>query len=189
MPITIEGEAEHPDVTALKQRVREVAEDYAKRHNWCREVQRALAEAGIVDETKVHVQVDFHIEGGEPQQTMLRMPQSDLAGKRRAAQHTFVADLLSPEVTIGRATIKVPVIIDDLNLVESGGTEALREGWVLCYTSVDGRVQHIVHGASLRDQPYWTIAECGASGSWVEESTRSEGRVCARCTTRHDARN
>jgi stress-induced morphogen len=185
MPITIEGDTEHPDVTALKQRVREVAEQYAKRHNWCREVQRALAEAGIVDETRLHVQVDFHIEGADAQQTTIRIPQSDLAGKTRRQQHALVADLLSPEVTIGRVAIKVPVIIDDLNLVESGASE-VKDGYVLRYTSHEGKVQHIVEEVSLRHNRHWTLAECGSSGSWVEESSRSEGRVCARCVTRHE---
>lgn len=187
MPITIEGEVEHPDVTALKQRVREVAETYAKRHNWCREVQRALAEAGIVDETRLHVQVDFHIEGADAQQTTIRVPQSDLAGKTRRQQHALVADLLSPEVAIGRVMVKVPVRIDDLNLVESAAG-AIHEGYVLRYTSDEGKVQHILNEDALRNSPYFSSAECGASGSWVENSLRGENRVCTRCTTRHDNR-
>ena len=191
MTLNLVAEAEHPDVVAVKEKVREVAMKYAKKHNWCDVVSAALIEAGIVDGQKVRVIIRFTVSGSEPQEAKKTYPVSDLAGKTVEEQHAFVADDIAPKVLVVGTEVTLPVTVIDLtqdgDLIGGQPTPghrrdglAIPAGYIGFYMSDAGRVAHLVRDPGtltsvdsamreaqistwLRDNRRGLIAACGAS--------------------------
>lgn len=198
MTLNIQQEAEHPEVTALKEKVREVAKRYARRHDWCSVVDDALREMGVEEARPQRINVSIRFTSpmldGE-QETTARFFVRDLVGKSEAEQNAWVAEQIAPTVRLGGASVTIPVTVLDLTHMEPQGLDAVPEGYVAFYTSAEGRVAHLMQtpGAVRRGMVTMTdylsrhpvYGMCGAGGyGQVEESTRSEGRVCKRCSDR-----
>ena len=191
MPLNLDMEqpAEHPDVTALKAKVTEVAKKYAKQYNWCNVVDNALAEAGIITTpTMLRVDITFTVAGSAEQHATKKFKAEDLTGKTTEEQNAWVAEQIAPKVNVAGTTVTLPVTVIDLNLVETGaGDPGLPEGYVKRFKTQDGRVQHIVPERNLTGEHNyrWVNALCGEENigtSWSETSNRSEDRVCRRCS-------
>lgn len=201
MPLNIEVEAEHPDVTALKKRVIEVTKKYTDRHGWCGEAQKALAEAGVTESRakKVDVEIVFTVEGVEEEQHgRKRITASSLAGKTPEQMNAYVTDMLRTEGTyaVAGTTITPLITVTDLNEWHPGEGD-VPAGYSAAFTSREGRVKHLLVTPRrvleaedpkaalerhLRGSNYFM---CGA-GSYggALESTRDEGRICQKCLTR-----
>lgn len=54
---TFEALQDSPEIAEYKERVKKVADEYTKRHGWCRQVKNALKEIGIEDEKPISVNV------------------------------------------------------------------------------------------------------------------------------------
>jgi hypothetical protein len=198
MPLNIEVEQEHPDVTALKEQVREVAQKYARRHNWCAEVNRALAEAGIIDPRpkKMSVEILFTVGDSEEQRAIKRFPLADLAGKTPEEQNAWVAEQITPKVEVaGVEVTSLNVMVRDLNEVTRAARSGLEypTGYVHFYTSNDGRVAHLMEDPGVEVTDGWLqrngrYALCTQVAYLaVTESARSEGRVCPHCLARAES--
>jgi hypothetical protein len=155
MPITLpEQAAEHPDVTALKERVREVATKYAKNHNWCGVVKQALREAGIEDPNsqKIAVTISFTVAGSEAQTAVKKFNVSDLVGKTHEEQMVWIAEKIAPKVDVAGTQVTLPVAVLDIDgtfeartssgLIVVDGLE-YPQGYIHYYTSDDSRVAHL----------------------------------------------
>jgi hypothetical protein len=160
MPLNISVEAEHPDVTVLKAKVREVAKRYTKKHGWCAEVNKALREAGIEDDAKVKVEIKFTVSGSAEQTATQTFAASALAGKTAEEQNAWVADQIAPKVVVAGVEVTLPVTVIDLTLVEeikpvpaAGYKDGMDypDGYVHFYTSNEGRVAHLVRKDSVLD--------------------------------------
>lgn len=197
MPLSIEATTpvEHPDVTALKDKVREAAKKHSVR-NHCGEYKSWLRQLGIDDaEEKVHVEIEFTVSGSSPQKAVQKFRVADLAGKTAEEQHTWVAEKIAPKVDVAGTKVTLPVTIIDLNKVEKpvitlAGT-IIPEGYIARYASNDARVLHVIQTTEeilARSNGNSRIySACGESSyRWSEESARSEGRVCRNCS-RHVA--
>jgi len=204
MPLQIEVEAEHPDVTALKQKVRDVAKTYTSRHGWCREVKNALREAGIEDERKINVEITFTVAGSDEQKTIAGFPVSDLAGKTDEEQKQIVAEKIAPKVNVAGAQVTIPVTIVDLNKSDKqavGGLGGLEypDAYIHFYVSDSGRVAHLANkpssvmaGQSVEDYLQRQrnsggalYSVCGEAAYYpVSTSNRSENRLCQNCVSR-----
>lgn len=201
MPLQIEVETEHPDVTALKKRVKEVAERYKRRYNWCREVNQALREAGIEDNNTITVEVTFTVAGSDEQKSVVVFPISDLAGKDDEEQKQVVAEKIAPKVNVAGTTVSIPVTIVDLNESSRNAATGLNvpNGYTHFYISESGRVAHLVplpyqvtSGQMALEE--WTrqwangrgvSAVCGEISYYPTTiSARSENRVCQNCANR-----
>lgn len=205
MPLQIEVEAEHPDVTALKQKVREVAQSYTRRHGWCREVKNALREAGIEDERKVNVEITFTVAGSDEQKTIAGFQVSDLAGKSDEEQKALVAEKIAPKVNVAGAQVTIPVTIVDLNESDKqavsgvGGLE-YPDNMFHFYVSDSGRVAHLANKPlavvedrqnvqqyidAQRSRGHAIYAICGETAYYpTSTSIRSENRICQNCASR-----
>lgn len=199
MPLNIEREVEHPDVTALKAKVTTVARRYASSHGWCSVVEDALREAGVTGTSgprNINVEVTFTVNGGEEQKAVHRFPRDPLAvAESVEAQHQYVLDqIVVPSVVLG-VEVKPEVQIIDLTEATHGkGGLEYPDGFVHVYSSREGRVAHLLreptdrgHTENLRR---WLrrglhYAMCGSMMSApTEESDRSEDRVCKKCLER-----
>lgn len=163
MTLNIEQtEVEHPDVTALKQRVKEVAGRYTSRHGWCGEVKAALREAGIDDVASIKVAITFTMAGSEQQTVEKVYPVDKLAGKSEAEQNAFVAADIAPKVKVAGLDVTLPVTVVDLTQVgdiqrggavpttdPSSGLSYDTERFQHFYTSREGRVAHLVRRDGL----------------------------------------
>jgi hypothetical protein len=97
------GTTDSEELREYKEKIREVAKVYTKRHGWCREVKNALKELGIEDEKKV--QIELTTSMGFVLNTQI-LP-SNLVGKSEQEQKEILAKH-----------------IGSLNLVGNGGTQA-----------------------------------------------------------------
>ena len=204
MPLQIEVEAEHPEVVALKKKVKEVAQTYTSRHGWCREVKAALREAGIEDSRNIHVEVTFSVAGSDEQKSIVKFPVEDLAGKTDDEQKQLVADKIAPKVMVAGTQVTIPVTVVDLN--ESDQNALARQGleypdaYMHFYISDGGRVAHLSNKPRSVLDGNETVAEyfsgrrgrgapihalCGeVSYGPVTHSARSENRICGNCSRR-----
>lgn len=210
MPLILpEQPPEHPDVTALKNRVREVAARYKKRYNWCDEINAALREAGVdTVNARMSVTIRFSVAGSEEQTATKVFDVASLMGKTHEEQVAWVADQIAPKVDVAGVQVTLPVTVHEVDgeyppdqvtnngLIIVGGL-SYPTGHLHFYTSSEGRVAHLVrydwdpqtndHSAALQayrtTRRYDTRGLCGAETySPQGRSLRSEGRVCARCT-------
>ena len=215
MPLILpEQPPEHPDVTALKNRVREVAADYKRRYNWCNEINAALREAGIdTVNAKMSVAIQFSVAGSETQTATKTFEVASLMGKTHEEQLAWIADQIAPKVDVAGTAVTLPVTVIDIDgeykepeSPLAGGMITLNgltypEGYIHFFTSSEGRVAHLVryqwtpttmqsHIEELRRvkeaRRYGQLrAICGTDAyTPAANSIRSEGRVCVRCTER-----
>lgn len=206
MPLNIEVETEHPDVTALKKRVIAVTKKYTDRHGWCSEAQKALAEAGVTESKskKVDVEIIFVIEGVEEQQNgRKRITASTLAGKTPEQMNAYVTDMLRTESTymVAGRTITPLITVIDLNEWHPGSTD-VPNGYSGLFTSREnGRVRHLIptpRRVREADDPvgalnryahgrviYFMCSE--STGIGTSDSIRDGGRICNACMSRAEA--
>jgi hypothetical protein len=197
MPLNIEVEAEHPDVTALKKNVAQVAKRYATAHGWCSVVDDALREAGVTGPSgprNINVEVTFTINGGEEQKATHRFPREPFVGKSAEQQHQYVLDQIVTPVSVLGVEVRPDVQIVDLNETTGLGRDGLDypDGYIHVYSSREGRVAHLLRlpvnepenlGRWIRRGLHYAM--CGSLMSTpTQESDRSEDRVCKKCLDR-----
>ena len=219
MPLILpEQPPEHPDVTALKNTVREVAKRYAKEYNLCSVVDRALREAGINGpNAKVEVAIRFSVAGSDEQTAHKTFDVNSLVGKTHEEQVAWIAEQIAPKVDVAGVQVTLPVTVLDIDgeyeepaspvangqITINGFTYP--EGHIHAFTSSEGRVAHLLrHDWDPNSQPlvdalnevrtsrrYGNLrALCGTDlYSPTTFSTRSEGRICFRCVERTAARS
>ena len=199
MPLNIEVPTEHPDVTALKQKVIKVADQYTRTHGWCDVVNQALRDMGVKGvpgPRKINVEVTFTVEGVDGEQRAThRFDRESLADKTTEQQHEYVLEqIVTPSVVLG-VQITPNVTIIDLNEAARTSRDGLEypEGYVHVYTSREGRVAHLLRDPGVDDLRRWLrrgihYAMCSdLMTSPVTESDRSEGRVCKKCLDRAES--
>lgn len=188
-----------PEVAALKDKVRTVAEKYKKRHNWCQEVERALVEMGV-DEAKKHVIVRTTLTNGVA--ISVRIPVDDLNGKGEDVQKAVIAKAVGSlhlsgggSGVIGGSTLLVTAtMIESMELQSPipGATTSAGGGDGWYYTSNLGRVMHnysnyTLESARTRGFGYFD-AVCGRGSTNINEMTTTsslgEDRRCTRCEAR-----
>lgn len=214
MPLILpEQPPEHPEVTALKQKVREVAADYKRRYNWCNEINAALREAGIdTTSAKMAVTIRFSLAGSDEQTATKTFDVAALIGKTHEEQVAWVADQIAPKVAVAGVEVTLPVTVHDIDgeyspvPVMDNGLIVIQglsypNGYIHFFTSTEGRVAHLaryewdwstldVQTALTRfreGRRYGglTRAICGAETyTPVAQSARSESRLCHRCYER-----
>lgn len=185
---------ESPEVAALKEKVREVAMRYAKRHSWCSEVKRALREIGIEDPRNV----DVTVTTGLGFAITVNLPPVALHGKTEDQQKRIIAARISKLVITstggnvkGEPIALTPEMIVDMTLAAAASASGpdRATGWV--YTSNQGRVLHHItevsgrpEHLSLGSSGQYYYASCGITAlgnSLTLESPKGEGRRCAGC--------
>lgn len=201
MPLNIEPTAvEHPDVTALKQRIIAVTKKYTDRHGWCAEARNALREAGVLDEPSnknINVEVTFTINGSEEQKASQRFRLRDLTGKSHEQQLEWVRDQIATPTLILGVPVTPEVVVLDLNesSTVSHGNLSYPEGYTHIYVSNEGRVAHLLLNAENREGPtlerwisrsiHYTLCGTSAYRTGTLDSPRAvAGKVCAKCLTR-----
>lgn len=183
-----------PEVAALKERVRQVADKYTSRHGWCSEVKKALREAGVLPENKkIAVDVAFSLAGSDPATSTIKVKVSELVGLDEEGQKSLISKKISPEVTVAGVKINLPV-----NIVSFSAAPAppsiVPEGQYGFFLSDEGRVTHLVTSPSrfessedfeeklLQNTSQWVAALCGNGSYYVTTSSaRDENRLCANC--------
>lgn len=201
------GTVDTPEVEAYKQKVKEVAQRYARDHNWCSVVNRALAELGI-DDTKT-VDVGVTLSSGITFNT--RVAAAALLNRSEAEQFAVVAEKV-PTLSIGGINVasstSLPVTVESisgLTLLSSPPPEPgseIEEDGVWLYTSNEGRVRHFFRDAQIvneqvvegprRHERYYGYryrSVCGTE-TWsdpVIASPRGTGNDCAKCIQRRQA--
>lgn len=158
MPLNIEvtEPTEHPDVTALKDKVREAAKAHSKRSH-CGEYKSWLRDLGIEDEqfNAIAVEITFTAFGVEGQKAVKKFFEKDLAGKTPEEQNAWVAAQIAEKVMIAGTPVTIPLTVTDLNAAPEGAvtpggnwgtTEAglvIPTGYFHAFTSNEGRVAHL----------------------------------------------
>lgn len=212
MALVLPEDFDTAEVTVLKRHVRSVAQKYAERHGWCDVVNKALAEAGITDNSKIHVCVTFRVGGVDLDfTTVQRYSVGDLSGKTDEEQRVWVAEQIQIEqdVMVAGVTMELPVEVISLENASTPGIGDVEVpvGYLPIYTSEEGRVAHLIGEHSvpeyaqeseeayanwLRNQRMGSDikALCRAGDYWTRPVVRSPradtGRVCATCTKRAD---
>lgn len=204
MPLNIEvtEPTEHPDVTALKQKVAEAAKEHSRR-NHCGEYKSWLRQLGIEDvkAKKIVVEITFTAFGVEGQKATKAFPEKDLVGKTAEEQNAWVAEQISEKVTIAGTQVAIPLTVTDLNPAEdavvlteaspSWGTTGLGlvvpYGYTHVYTSNEGRVAHLVrlNDETLR-QLHLTNGEREQENiilTFLNRGNGYRGRATAACST------
>lgn len=210
MPLNIEVQTEHPDVTALKKRVVEVTHRYTNAHGWCNEANNALREAGVLDSPKnnIRVAITFTVAGSEEQQAVKVFNAADLIELSDDERKAFVAEQIMPDVSVAGVKVNLPVTIIDLNNTEATGMNsglAYPEEFQHFYSSQEGRVAHLIRADRLHRRVREAIANgeppevveaamkrgyiaatCGMNAAYSATltSTRSENRICVKCIER-----
>lgn len=191
MTLNITATSENSEVAALKDKVREVANKYAKRHSWCSVVNAALKECGIdPDPPKIRVQIEFSVAGSKTQTAIKNFRISDLAGKDDTAQKVWVANEIAPTVEVAGTKVLLPVVILDLS--EAAATArstnvlgVVPDGYVGRFLSDEGRVKHLIREGDLAHYGRRKNFLCGQYSYYPSEtSSRDEGRICAKCSGR-----
>ena len=197
MPLDLsEHEEVNSELNEFKTKVEVIAKKYAKEHNWCEVVDRALAEIGI-EPTGLRAMVDV--------QVTVQMPISldsitDLVGKTPEEINTTIAEKMVQDgfvlvpahqshgirylSTHDRLNADRFKVTDVNELTGSSTINGVPMGYVAVFTSDEGRVSHYVLQSGMESR-YGSSALCGASVyRWREHSSRDEGRVCAKCRQR-----
>jgi len=200
MPLDLsEHEEVNSELNEFKTKVEVIAKKYAKEHNWCEVVDRALAEIGI-EPTGLRAMVDV--------QVTVQMPISldsitDLVGKTPEEINTTIAEKMVQDgfvlvpahqshgirylSTHDRLNADRFKVVDVNELSNNITVNGIPMGYAPMFTSDEGRVSHYVLRSELENR-YGTSALCGANVyRWRERSDRDEGRTCAKCQQR--ARN
>lgn len=199
--MNIEREVEHPDVTALKEKVAQTAREYASAHGWCSVVEDCLREAGVTGAPgprNITVEVTFTVNGGEEQKATHRFLRDPLAEAQSVeAQHQYVLEQIVVPSTVLGVEIRPEVQIIDLNETDRLSRDGLvyPDGYVHAYYSREGRVAHLFPEPvnEVENMRRWIRsglhhAMCGGLMSApTQESYRSEGRVCKKCLERAEA--
>lgn len=184
-----ENSADTPELAAFKKTVETVAKKYAKKNQWCNEVDKALAEMGIKPQPDITIDVTT-VHG-------LKLPvligPSLLVGKTEAQQKQAVAKVLGT-LTIsagGRSSTTLSVAeadIVDMALSTEPIPAAPAEHWY--YTSNAGRVLHYFRyypadsDGRTRGEWYTQYANCGQTASQrnlTQDSPRGTGTRCDHC--------
>lgn len=183
-----------PEVAALKERVRFVADKYTSRHGWCSEVKKALREAGVITEDKkIAVDVTFSIAGSDPATSSIKIKVSELSGLDEEGQKSLISKKISPEVTVAGVKINLPVNI--VSFSESPAPPSIvPEGHYGYFLSNEGRVTHLVAGPEkweteeeflklfARSGTTWITSFCNNGTYYASDvSSRDENRLCTNC--------
>lgn len=170
-----------PEVQELKRNVERVAMHYARRHNWCSEVQRALAEVGITGTQPLRVQAT--VLGTE---ATVEVPLNKVQGKTAEQQAAAVAEAIGT-IYIGNTAVPFPAsAVSSMTVLPPRTTITgigAGDAWVRL---TNGRVLHLGHGWN-EDGRYVRTA-CGESirrtnlveASGVALNHRAKCTPCAR---------
>lgn len=158
----VAGSAENAEVTALKKKVKKVADNYTRRYGWCDEVKKALAEIGIEEEKGVVVEVTLL----SPATTLpVTVKPSLLHRKTAQEQATVLAGMLGEVkiVTPGGLTLDSRPMggenVASMRLVE-GVDASLVDAWM--FTGPQGRVTHYLRGVNDPNRTRsWVYTACG----------------------------
>lgn len=176
-----------PEVAALKEKVREVAQKYAKQHNWCSVVKRALKEAGIESDP---VTVSVNVTTALGMTFVVKTDPSTLIGKTEDEQKAVLAERIG-QVTLSGAkgvtgSFKVlPEAIAEMAVQPQQELAAPDPAWL--YINDSSRVRHLIVSGNRID-PTGRYTACGEylyqdGQDW---SNRAEDRNCARCERSQD---
>lgn len=184
----------------VKAKAVSVARKYAQRHNWCREVERAIEEAGLGRTYKrVEVQVQM------PTTVLLDVDAEEFAEMSEEERATFIQGNItmssgvqakSESIRIQQRGLVYPSAVQVQSIGEPTppappGPSQAPPGYVERYSSDDGRVKHFFRqneqefGQVRRDNGY-TGSLCGQVdfvyyATLRETSQRGENRTCSRC--------
>lgn len=183
-----------PEVAALKERVRQVADKYTSRHGWCSEVKKALREAGVLTEDKkIAVDVAFSLAGSDPATSTIKVKVSELVGLDEEGQKSLISKKISPEVTVAGVKINLPVSIVSFSAAPEEPS-IVPEGHYGFFHTDEGRVTHLVVNPDRWETEEEFLKVLGRSGTtWIQSfcnngsyypsdvSSRDENRLCANC--------
>jgi len=201
MPLNIpaSAEVEPKEVREFKTKVETIAKRYAKQHNLCSVVDKALAEMGV---GKPADPINVTVEVMVPVTMVIEMDKGDFAGKTPEEEAQIVAAHLSKtgnlivDSNITRPRRAPRMTKGDLDVRDVSewtpeptqvGTTVVPSGYEPRFTSDQGRVSHLltVFQAEEQRRGRYAAAACGASSYyWTSHSYRDEGRVCQKCMDR-----
>lgn len=175
-----------PEVAALKEKVKEVAERYAKRHNWCDVVKQALIEAGCMNDDKTTLLVKVTLTLGFVFD--VKIPPGELHEKTEAEQKAILAEKIGTVSLVGANKVTggfkvAPSSITTMEAVPPPPTPEHARHAAWRYLGNDGRVRHLFV-ASNAPNTNSSYTACGETNynTGQERSTRGEDRGCARCS-------
>lgn len=182
----------------LKAGVVKIARREAKTHNWCSVVDRALEEMGLgpkwqtvtVEATvplSITLDIDTNLANTIDPESIQQALQRQLSSLPREGEGLSAARFRRGHgVTVGVPTVTQTSVV--VAPAPSPGDRVAPGGYLIGFTSVEGRVAHYVPESYMRRTDRWTrgSAICGAepNGRWQESSARDTGGVCARCEER-----
>lgn len=182
----VAANTESAEVTALKKKVKKVADNYTRRYGWCDEVKKALAEIGIEEEQAVVVEVTLSNPATTVPVTVSPTLLLNKSGPQQAALLAGLVGTVQVMSSRGWALASRPLTADDvtaMRLVENSST-SVADAWM--FTSNSGRVTHLLRGVhDPQRRQEWVRTACGdrvyVSNAVASKTSTPNPTHCKRC--------